>query len=57
LKDTYPEIDWINAAGMRDFAVHSYMDVIIPVVRSTVLERIPPLRRTCRNILDGLCDP
>ena len=52
LKDEHPEIDWKNAAGMRDFIAHSYMDINVSKVRSTILDKIPYLEEKCRSILD-----
>lgn len=53
LKDEHPEIDWKNAAGMRDFIAHNYANIDIPRVRSTVIGKIPSLRDVCQLILDG----
>ncbi|MCL2033064.1 MAG: DUF86 domain-containing protein [Methanomassiliicoccaceae archaeon] len=53
-KNKYPDIDWKNAAGMRDFIAHNYSNIDISRVRLTVLNKIPSLRDVCRSILSGL---
>jgi uncharacterized protein with HEPN domain len=54
LKDGHPEIDWKNAAGMRDIIAHRYLEVDLSRMRYTILNKMPALEKKCRHILSGL---
>jgi uncharacterized protein with HEPN domain len=41
LRDAYPEIDWKGVAGLRDNIAHRYDGIVIPRMRSTVLNEVP----------------
>jgi len=53
-KDKHPEVDWRGAAKMRDMIAHQYGSVDIEILRDTVLNDIPQLKKECHNILCAL---
>ena len=57
LKRKYPEIPWKDVAGTRDKLVHGYFDVDLEVVWRSLLEDLPPLRRTVQRMLEDLRTP
>jgi uncharacterized protein with HEPN domain len=38
-----PDVNWSDAAGMRDWLAHHYFDTSRAVVEATVMEDLPPL--------------
>ena len=51
LRDSHPEIPWRDVAGMRNFLIHAYDEVHLPLVWETVTTRLPPLVRRLEQIL------
>jgi uncharacterized protein with HEPN domain len=54
LKEKYPEVDWKGVAGFRDKMAHGYASINISRFRHTVLNYVPPLMNSCRDILDEI---
>lgn len=42
-RDTYPNVDWKKAAGMRDKLVHEYMSIDLSIVFDVATHEIPEL--------------
>jgi len=57
LKSRYPEIPWRDVAGTRDKLIHGYFDVDLEVVWRSLLEDLPPLRRTVARMLEDANAP
>ena len=52
LKGKYPEIPWKDVAGTRDKLIHGYFNVDLEVVWYSLVEDLPPLRRTVARMLE-----
>ncbi|MDR2698907.1 MAG: DUF86 domain-containing protein [Candidatus Methanoplasma sp.] len=52
IRNDREEIDWKDAAGLRDIIAHQYEDLNYSWIRKTVLNRIPVLKDVCQSILD-----
>ena len=57
LKSRYPEIPWKDVAGTRDKLIHGYFDVDLEVVWRSLVEDLPPLRKTVARMLDDQKTP
>jgi len=47
----YPDIEWSDIAGMRDFIVHSYRKTSMHRVWIAMTKEVPSLRSKCETIL------
>ena len=43
-REKYPNIPWLDMAGMRDRLIHDYIDVDFEIIWKTVSEDIPQLK-------------
>jgi uncharacterized protein with HEPN domain len=43
IRDAHPEIPWTEIAGMRHRLVHNYYEINLPILWTTVTERLPDL--------------
>ena len=50
----YPQVYWSGVMRMRDKIAHHYFEVDADVVYSTIVEDIPPLKKTIQKMLDDL---
>ncbi len=57
LKSMYPEIPWRDVAGTRDKLIHGYFDVDLEIVWRSLLEDLPPLRKTVARMLEDQKTP
>ncbi len=51
VRKTYPEIPWVDIAGMRDKLIHGYFGVDIEKVWDTAQEDLPVLKQQVIGIL------
>ncbi len=52
LRQKHPEIPWKEITGMRDKLIHHYFGVYFPVIKKTVKQDIPELKRLIARILE-----
>ncbi|MHB8443053.1 MAG: HepT-like ribonuclease domain-containing protein [Patescibacteria group bacterium] len=50
VKEIYPNIQWAEAKGMRNFLVHEYFGVRVEIVWVTITKDIPLLKKQLENI-------
>jgi len=50
----YPQIPWLDMAGMRDKLIHFYFGVDMEIVWETVKGRIPELEPLIEDVLSNL---
>lgn len=46
----YPEVEWKKAAGLRDIIIHAYANIDLVAVWSTIVNKIPELKRQILEI-------
>ena len=51
LKGKYPRVNWRAIAGMRDRLIHGYFDVDYDIVWDVVVNKIPELEQTIRQMM------
>lgn len=56
IKNTYPKLEWKQAAGMRDILVHSYWRTNFSIITDTVLQDLPPFLEGIKQILSELSE-
>jgi|ADurb_Oil_02_Slu_FD_contig_61_1038083_length_876_multi_2_in_0_out_0_2 uncharacterized protein with HEPN domain len=52
LRESYPEVPWREAVGMRDKIVHHYFGVDYEAVFLTIQDDLPALKQGIQSILD-----
>lgn len=53
LCNRYDDVDWRAMAGMRDRLIHSYFGVDYEIVWDVVINKVPPLARRIRSIIEA----
>jgi uncharacterized protein with HEPN domain len=54
LKTQYPDVDWKEMRGMRNFVTHQYFGVELSDIWHTVVNDIPTLKKQIGGIIDDL---
>lgn len=54
IRKEHPDIPWKDMAGMRDVLIHDYINVEIDIVWKTVVDYLPALKESVRQIIDKL---
>ncbi len=54
---TEPDVDWIGAAGMRDFLAHHYFATRPDIVQRTIDGRLPGLNAAVARMRARITDP
>jgi uncharacterized protein with HEPN domain len=54
LKDQYPEIPWVQVAGMRNKMIHEYFGVDVSILWQTIEDDIPFLKNAIEEIINSL---
>ncbi|MDR1357566.1 MAG: DUF86 domain-containing protein [Tannerellaceae bacterium] len=52
LKERYPDVNWREMRGMRNFVTHQYFGVELSDIWFTVINDIPILKKQIQNIID-----
>ena len=52
IRTKHSEIEWKAIAGMRDKLIHDYFGVDYDIVWDAVINKIPPLRQSIKEILE-----
>ncbi len=54
LLTAYPEVPWSDFTGFRNFLIHQYDKIELPLVWDVIEYDLPPLQDAAQRILDGL---
>lgn len=52
----YPEVPWSDFTGFRNFLIHQYDKVELPLVWDVVIHDLPILEKAVRSILGGMAN-
>ncbi|MDR0575431.1 MAG: DUF86 domain-containing protein [Tannerella sp.] len=52
LRAQYPDVDWKEMRGMRNFVTHQYFGVSLTIIWDIVVNDIPVLKKQIGNIID-----
>ena len=56
LKEAAPEIDWQKIVGLRNILIHEYFGISIPILWDIVQNKLTPLEKACRYMLQKYPD-
>ena len=51
VREQYPEIPWVEMAGMRDKLIHGYFGVDLQIIYKTTVQILPDLQQVCRMMI------
>jgi len=54
IQDAYPNIEWTQAARLRNRIVHGYWNVDLQILHGTATENLPAMSQRLRLLLDAL---
>ena len=54
LKEQYPDVDWKEMRGMRNFVTHQYFGVSLTIIWNIVTNDIPVLKKQIQDIINDL---
>ena len=52
LKENAPAVDWKKIVGLRNILSHAYFGVSIPIIWDVVQNKLDPLEKECRDLLE-----
>jgi len=52
IKRAHKDIEWKKVAGVRDILIHEYFGVNLPIVWDIVINKIPELKESVKQILN-----
>jgi uncharacterized protein with HEPN domain len=51
VREQYPEIPWVEMAGMRDKLIHGYFGVDLQIIYKTAVQFLPDLQYICKKMI------
>ncbi len=54
LRTEHKEVNWKDAAGMRDFLVHEYFDIDLGILWKAARTDLPVLKRAVQSLIEKL---
>jgi uncharacterized protein with HEPN domain len=52
LRKKFPEIEWKNIAGMRDFISNEYFGVDLPLIWNVIFKKLPSLKTNIQKVIN-----
>ena len=54
VRTKYPDIPWKKMAGLRDVAIHSYVDLVVKRVWNTIVKELPKTKKLIELVIKDL---
>lgn len=54
IRSSYPEIDWVRIAGLRDVLIHQYFGIDLEIIWDIVQTKLPNLDTQINKIISEL---
>jgi uncharacterized protein with HEPN domain len=51
LRKKFPEIEWKNMAGMRNFISHEYFGIDLPLIWNVIIKKLPSLKEDIQKVI------
>ena len=51
VREKYRDVEWKEAAGIRDVLIHEYFGIDVEAIRDTIVRNLPQFRRKIRKVL------
>jgi uncharacterized protein with HEPN domain len=56
MKEQYPNVDWKEMRGMRNFVTHEYFGISLTIIWDIVTHDIPVLKKQIQDIINDLSE-